>query len=189
MKKIIVLLLLLLPVFSFAQWLDISAVGGIAPYKISAGIKNSMTGAFNVSAAVTKFKFVEFGVQYTYISKITVGNITSPGAFVDLIVLQDDEKKNVISLGADLNFVKFGPIKTPAAIFKDGSTDTLATTIDKSSSYGIRMGYKRRLADHIYVYGLLSPMYTLSTIRYGNVYTNTCAVLYIPAMIGLSVRF
>jgi|GEM_PF-6180966 len=189
MKKIFVLLLLLFPICSFAQFVDISAVYGVAPYKISAGLKNGTTMGYNVSAAIVKLKFIDFGVQYSNMSKVTLSNVSSIGAFADIVVLQDDDKKNIAFIGVHVNYMEYGNIPTGGAYFKDGSIDSLATTVDKSMSYGLRAGYKRELTKHVYAYGLLTPTYSLSTIRYANVATNTCAVLYIPVMLGVAFRF
>ncbi len=187
MKKLLALLLF----FSFstyAQWVDVSALYGYAPYKISAGIKNGGSGTYNIGVSIVKLKFLDAGIQYSGINTVTICKATSPGVFADL-VWQDDDKKDIVSAGGQINYTSFGNIKISGAYFKDGSRDTVSTKVDNALSYGLRLGYKRQVKKHLYVYALICPAYTSSTIHYASVSTNNCAVLYVPFMIGISARF
>ena len=188
MKKLLVLLLLFVSFSTYAQWVDVSALYGYAPYKISAGIKNGGSGTYNISASIVKLKFLDAGIQYNGINTVTLCRATSPGVFADL-VWQDDDKKDIVSTGGQINYTRFGNIKIPGAYFKYGSDDTVSTKVDNALSYGLRLGYKREVKKHLYVYALISPTYTSSTIHYANISTNNCAVLYVPFMIGISARF
>ncbi len=188
MKKIFTFVLLALPVFSYAQWIDVSALYGAGPYKISAGIKNGSSGSFNVSASIVKLSFLDAGIQYSSINTVTLCKATSPGVFADL-VFRDEAHKNIFLAGGQINYTTFGNIKTGGYYLKDGTRDTVSTTLDKAISYGVRLGYKRQIIEHLYVYALISPTYSVSTIHYTGVGTNNCALLYLPFMIGVSARF
>ena len=189
MKKILVLLILSFPFSSFGQVIDFSALFGAGPYKISAGLKNGVTTGYNVSGAFVGLKFIDFGLQYSVASSFTLSHVASVGVFADLVVLQDDEKKNIVFIGVHGNHMQYGNIPVGGRYFKDNTIDSLPTTVDNANSFGLRGGYKRELTKHVYAYGLVSPEYSLSTIRYSTVATNTCAVLYIPVLLGISVRF
>jgi hypothetical protein len=190
MKKILTLLLVSLSMSVYAQWVELSAVGGAAPYKISAGIKNATCGVFNFSAAFVKVKMVDVGVQFTYTTKVTICNIMSPGLFADLVMRNGESDKNLFIAGVQGNYVNFGKITTPGAFFKDGSIDSVSTKIDNAISFGVRLGYKRQITDHIYGSLLISPTYSFpSVIPYADVSTNDCAVFFVPVMVGISARF
>jgi hypothetical protein len=61
-----------------------------------------------------------------------LSNVSSIGAFADIVVLQDDDKKNIVFIGIHANYMEYGNIPTAGAYFKDGSIDSLATTVDKT---------------------------------------------------------
>lgn len=186
MKKIFVLLSLLLPVCSQAQWLDVSADAGYGPYRISAGIKNSNSFCYNVSASFVKLKFIDFGVQFTGISTVTLCSVSSPGVFADVIVHDD---KNILTFGAQANYAFYGDVPLGGAYKKDGSVDTVKIKVENTYSYGLRLGFKRKITKHLYANLLISPVYSISPVHFGTVFTNNCAVFYVPLMLGASVRF
>ncbi len=190
MKKVLVVILLSLSYCSHAQWFEASATGGAAYYKISAGIKNSVCGVFNIGAALVKAKGLDFGVQFTGTTKLTIATTISPGIFADIVLTKGDDTKNILTVGGHGNYVNYGNVKIPGAYYTNNDIDTVATKIDHSLSYGIRLGYKRQLAEHIYLYVLANVTYTeVSTIHYGATHTNNCAVLTLPVMVGIAARF
>ncbi len=62
MKRALLFLTLLFPFCSNAQWFDISVMGGIAPYKISAGIKNSVAATYYGSLSFVRLRQFDLGV-------------------------------------------------------------------------------------------------------------------------------
>jgi hypothetical protein len=190
MKKLFVLVLLSLQVCAHAQWFEASATGGAEYFKISAGITNSVCGVGNIGVAIVKAKVLDFGVQFTATTKLTIATTMSPGIFADIVLTKGDNVKNIFTIGGHGNYVNYGPVKVPGAYYKNGDIDTVATKIDHSLSYGIRLGYKRQLAEHIYLYVLANVTYTeVSTIHYGETRTNNIAVLSLPLMVGIAARF
>jgi hypothetical protein len=188
MKRTLLFLTLLLPFCSNAQWFDISAMGGIAPYKISAGIKNSVAATYYGSLSFVKLKKFDLGVQVSGMNTITVCSTLMAGIFADYVINIGDEEKHIITLGVHYNNIYYGDIPKGGQYFKDGSRDTTGLKMTYTDAYGIRLGYKHKLNRHFYADLLISPTYSISPIHFGSVKTLNCALFTIPVTVGISLR-
>lgn len=187
MKKILIVLLVSLSAVSFAQSLEFSALAGAAPYKISAGIKNSTSGAFYVSAAFSKMGNIDVGVQIQGVTSVTMCSVITPGAFMDMLIKKGDNTKHIFLLGAHAGYALYGSVKTPGAFYKDNTIDSVNTKVDNAVAYGLRAGYKFKVSDHLFIFALASPTYCMTKIKYENVGSINVALLYVPVMVGVSV--
>ncbi len=188
MKRTLLLLAFLLPFCAGAQWFDISAMGGLAPYKISAGIKNSVAATYYGSISFVKLKKFDLGVQVSGMNTVTVCSTFMAGIFADYVIPIGDEEKHIITLGVHYNNIYYGDIPKGGKYFKDGSRDTTGLKMTNTDAYGIRLGYKRRLGEHFYADLLISPTYSISPIHFGSVKTLNCALLSVPVTVGISFR-
>lgn len=188
MKKILALFVISLPFIAGAQLVDISAHGGVALYKMSAGIKNGYTSIFNVEAAYTKLQSVEFGLQLQKVGKVTICDIIAPGVFVDALIHHKEEDKQLFIAGVQVNYNMYGNIKRGGEYGTNGGIDTVTTKAGNGVSYGLRVGYKKRIADHFYGSILVSPTYTTSPIYYTNMPSGKFNLLLVPVMLGITVK-
>lgn len=190
MRKVFTLFALLCAICCRAQVVEVSAVGGAAQYRMSAGIKNGFCGAYNVGVAFVKLKMIDFGVQFTGTTKMTMSSLMSPGVFADIVMTNKDDTKNIFVAGVQGNLTTFGSVKTPGDFYKNGGTDSVSTKIDNSYSFGVRLGYKRQIAGPLYGFILASAVYSFpSVIHYAGLADVNAAVFYVPVMIGVAARF
>ncbi len=186
MKKAAIVVLLFLSLCTRAQWVDLSAMYGIAPYRISAGIKNNVSGIYNVSLSFVKLKVIALGVQFSGMSTITLCSVMSPGIFAEYVIQAGE--KNIITLGVHDNLMLYGDIPAGGHYFDDQNADTSTIKLDNTNSYGVRAGYKRALTDYIWASILVSPTYSTSPIHIGSNTVKNCALFSVPVMLGISVR-